>query len=689
MWLPSHIHTVYSLLDGLVKPDKLAKKIKELGYSHCCITDHGNISGSVKFAEYMQEEGIIPVFGNEFYCYETDGNRNFKHTVVLSKNLKGWKKLISLTTLSNKQFYYKPRIKIEQIADIAGGDLLIFSGHPGSIVGDSLNPLEDALKMQKLFGDDFYLEVQAFYPGNNAEKIREVSRLTGIKAIASADVHYLEKKDAAIHRVAICSNLKLTLPDVNKKLQLKEDVPMSGFFKEDCFYLPSNEELLNYNTIQEVDCSEILAKIEKYNILNKPLPPKFKCPEGYTEASYLRQLCRDGWKKRFKNTWNINVYKDRVLRELEVIEEFNLAGYLLVVWDYIMFAKKKGVLVGPGRGSCAGSLVAYLIEVTDVDPIPNNLIFERFINVSRMYSSHLNFSEYPYLDNYKKTIIDNSSFENVKLVELKDNKFYLEELNVIANKTTRGMSYYNHIIKNVELDRSNPNNSYIMWLSGKVDALDVSKPAKIVEERYSLPDVDTDFPPFFRDKIVEYISAKYGEKSVAQILTLGSLKGRSAIKEVARITNVCDFETATIISKCLPEEGKITDEMAEHEEESIIMFTLKHMPNLIKDYAVLVNNEIVGEYSELFRQAVELEGCYKSLGKHAAGIVVSPGEINDECPLVRVGDVLVAGFDMKDLEKIGLIKFDILGVSSLEKLMAVNELLRYGRFVDDKLSHYV
>lgn len=385
MWLPNHIHTTFSVLDGIIQPDKLAKKCKEFGYSHCSITDHGNICGAVKFSKEMQKEGIAPVIGNEFYMGTTT-DRESKHTVVMAKNLQGWNKLIKLTSLSNKQFYYKPRITFKDLADNHDNDLIVFSGHWGSIVGDSMDD-KDALMFKEAFGDDFYLEVQNFIDKEQADKIREMSRRTGIRAVACADSHYIEKKDAVIHRITLCSNLKTTLREIRAGLA-NGTAPMATFFEKDCFFLPSEDDLRGFgHTEEEIDCSDILAKIDKYSILIPPIPPKFNSGK-VSEIEYLKEVCRKGWKKKYRNVWNTKEYVDRLNYEFSIIEEFDLAGYLLIVWDYIKYCKDRGVLVGAGRGSSAGSLVCYLSGITEINPIEHDLMFERFINTSRFYKDN-------------------------------------------------------------------------------------------------------------------------------------------------------------------------------------------------------------------------------------------------------------------------------------------------------------
>lgn len=400
MWLPFHVHTYYSLMDGICKPKKLAKKLKEYGYTHCAVTDHGNISCAIEFSETMQKEGITPVIGSEFYISDDPGSQKLDHMVVMAKNLAGYYTLVKLTSLANKNLYYKPRITLQELADAYDKNILVFSGHAGSYLHRNPDKIET---LKEMFGEDFYLENQRFTNSilDIADNIRDLSKKHNIRNVACADIHYVEKKDAEIQRIALCSTLKLELPNVMKRLSLGQDVPMSSFFTCDDFFLPTQENLVSFgHTNEEIDCSDILSKIETYDVSNKPDIPKMI--KDVSEIDYLRELTRSGWKNRVRNDWNIQEYADRIQYELEIFEEFNLAGYLLILWKIIMYAKKKNILVGPARGSAAGSLVCYLIGITEVDPIKHDLIFERFINVSRCYPPHLSFSEFNYLENYKK-----------------------------------------------------------------------------------------------------------------------------------------------------------------------------------------------------------------------------------------------------------------------------------------------
>jgi DNA polymerase-3 subunit alpha len=306
-----------------------------------------------------------------------------------------------------------------------------------------------------------------------------------------------------------------------------------------------------------------------------------------TEEDYCKHLCRKGWIRHgINDKSNKEEYTQRILNELNVIHGAKLEGYFLIVQDYINYAKNQGWLVGPGRGSVGGSLVAYLIGITTIDPIQYGLIFERFYNAGRN-----------------------------------------------------------------------------------------------TEDRVSLPDIDVDFPKYKRPLVIEYIRQKYGEDKVSQMATFGRLMGRGALKEVLRIHDVCDFQTMNSISKLLPRQEEISDKLKEAEEDSIIIWTLKHDPKSIADYCrINEDGSLSGEYAQYFLQASRIEGTNKSQGRHAAGIIVSPEPLAQMVPMVRSKDGgKITGFEMNACEDIGLVKLDCLGLEALDKLMGVNQLLLKGR----------
>lgn len=356
-FIPNHIHTsIGSLLDGCCKIEKLSKKCKELGYTSCMITDHGNISGCIKFHSEMTKNGIKPIIGNEFYCsyqdsnIKTGENRDLFHTVVIAKNKESYFKLVKATSLSHHpdNFYYKPRLDLEKLSSIIGDSCFVFSGHPGSYLWNckTVEACVNGIKyLKSLFGkDNIIVEIQRFLQDKDVDEhikiLEEACKLTNTRKIACADIHYLNKEDAETHRVLLCSNLRLTLPQINRM----PDKPMSAFFNSEKFYLPALEELINWgHTEDELDFTFIDSQCEQYELKEYPRLPKF----SQNETELIRNLCIDGWKRKSRN-WG-EEYKKQINYELEIFDKFNLNGYFLIVSDYIKWAKKR-MLCGPGRG---------------------------------------------------------------------------------------------------------------------------------------------------------------------------------------------------------------------------------------------------------------------------------------------------------------------------------------------------
>jgi DNA polymerase III alpha subunit len=256
--------------------------------------------------------------------------------------------------------------------------------------------------------------------------------------------------------------------------------------------------------------------------------------------------------------------------------------------------------------------------------------------------------------------------------DLKNNPYYLEEMAVI-NAIPDGQAYYEHIIQNVEIDRSNPNNSYAMYIAGKVDVIDPTKPCNFVEGATSLPDIDTDFPTDYREIAIEYVKNKYGLSKVCQIATFGRLAGRSAIKAVLRAEGTYDYAIMNAITEKIPDEAAISDQLEEMDEPSIIMWVLENKPELVSDYCYLdPQGNLSGDFADVFREAIKLEGTLQNQGKHAAGLIIASEDIRDNAPLLKARDgSMIAAMDMGDLEKLGLVKFDFLGVDILNKIAAV------------------
>jgi DNA polymerase-3 subunit alpha len=336
------------------------------------------------------------------------------------------------------------------------------------------------------------------------------------------------------------------------------------------------------------DNDEIIQKIvdacEDYELAGPPLLPNFVCPNGYSQDEYLTELCRHGWKNKLVPRSKVTtkeakeIYAERVKHELGVIFKAGLSGYFLIVQDIIKWIKEQGWIAGVGRGSAAGSLVSYLLDITDVDPIEYDLIFERFYNEGRN-----------------------------------------------------------------------------------------------TEGNISIPDIDMDVPAEHRDEVIAYIKEKYGHDKVSQMITLGRLQGRSALKEVLRVNEAVSFAEMNEITNSVPDESRISDQLELMEEKSIIKWALINQADDLKNWCTLNDDDTLsGPLAHLFEQAINIEGTNKSQGKHAAGVIISRDKLEDVCPMVLdKGGNKIAALEMGALETMGHIKFDVLGVEILSKVMEI------------------
>ena len=426
-----------------------------------------------------------------------------------------------------------------------------------------------------------------------AECLREIAAITNTPCVATPDAHYARREDAIDQRVLLCTSLKKTLGQIKMDIRQGNSVGMRCFFESDNFHIPSFEEMQQWHTEEEIENTNKIANMcEDYSILSAPNPPTFKCPNNMTPDDYLRLLCREGWKKKMAHIDDeeqLKVYGERVNNELEVFLSCGLSSYFLIVRDIIKFCHEHNYITGPGRGSAAGCMVSYLIDITQIDPIPADLLFERFYNAGR------------------------------------------------------------------------------------------NSPGKI-----SWPDIDIDVPKEARPKVIEYIREKYGEENVAQIVTYTTLKGRSALKRVMTAIGGISFTEQNAMTKYILDEAKIADELQEMKEElgtsSIIRWCIENNPKRFKDWVEInKDGEFVGDRAEIFKQAIRLEGTKIIQSKHAAGVVVSPYKISETCPMVRSTDVndkgYIAGFEGPSCEEVGLLKIDVLGITMLDKVMSVADIL--------------
>lgn len=620
-YIPLHVHSHYSLLDGLSKPQQIADRCKEIEVNACALTDHGNIAGSVQFYKQMKANGIKPILGCELYICRGNAdekvkeNMKLEHFLVLAKNLDGWKNLISLVSKTNNPdfFYRKPRVNISDLADYAQGTLIGITGHLGSTLANRIvtedtidndwkkNSTQHLSQLIDIFGkDNLFLESQLIDQDNLeiqkplTDCVREVAKELNLKMICTPDAHYAKKEDADDQRILLCNNLKTNLSEVNKKLSNEEDVGMDCFFKSNNFHIPSQEEMNSLHTEEELHNTNLVADMcEEYDILKKPNLPPFDCPEGYDDAEYLRQLCRDGWKEKIAN--NIpesehDRYVQRIKYELEVLQGADLSSYFLIVKDIVDHVRNNDWLPGPGRGSAAGCLVSYLLSITSINPLQYGLIFDRFYNAGRNTKDHI-----------------------------------------------------------------------------------------------SMPDIDVDVPINKREIIIDYIKNKYGTDKVSQMITFNTMKGRGALKDVLRAYGNISFEEMNRITKFIPDEAKIADELQEMKEEtgeaSIIRWALENNSKDLKDWCFInKKNKLDGPLAKRFEQAIRLEGTKSNQSRHAAGVVIGSESLDGVCPMVydTKNKQTIAGMEMQDLESIGVIKFDILGVAMLDKIMDVSQTLAEG-----------
>jgi DNA polymerase-3 subunit alpha len=389
-----HVHTHYSLLDGLAKVDKILDQAKELGMDSLAITDHGVLYGAIEFYIKAKERGIKPIIGCEMYVTATDlhsknptaEDRKRHHLILLAKNEAGYKNLMRLITIAHLEgFYYKPRIDRKALRAHAEGLIGLSACAQGEIpsaiiAGDLEKAEELALEYRDIFADgDFYFEIQ-HHPKFAAQEIAnlgiiKLSKKLGIKIVATNDIHYIKKEDAEIQDILLCIQ-------TNKTVEMKDRMSLMDFE----LYLKSPEEMAaHFAHIPEAisNTQEIVDKCNLEIKLGETQLPHFDFPEGFTAQTYLEKLCEDGLIKRFGDDIT-SEHRKRMDYEMSVIEKTGYASYFLIVQDFTNWARSQGIVVGPGRGSAAGSFVSYLVGITNIDPIKYDLLFERFLNPERV-----------------------------------------------------------------------------------------------------------------------------------------------------------------------------------------------------------------------------------------------------------------------------------------------------------------
>lgn len=617
-FVPLHVHSEYSLLDGLSKTSQISKRIAETETDVCAITDHGTLSGSVDFYKTLKGAAQKPILGCELYiakngCAQdkSPDNKDLLHQVVLSKNAEGWKGLLGLVSQSNHpdQFYYKPRIDFDQLSQVGSqGNLISFSGHLGSHLANCVleggDPVYEAQRLQEMFGKgNFYVEIQLIDADNNetsrivAEQLREVAKKANIPMVATPDAHYPTQDDAEDQRVLLCTAFKKTIGQVQREIKEGRGRSLKPFFSSNNFYIPSYEEMKRWHTDAELASTvDIANSCEDYEILSHPNPPNFLCPQGLHPEEYLRALCRHGWKNKMphvkKDHSNFGEYGRRVQNELDIFSEANLSSYFLIVQDILKFCNRSGYLTGPGRGSAAGCMVSYLIDITQIDPVQYGLVFERFYNAGRNSAGRISM---PDID------IDVPKEARKSIISYVNEKYGSENVaQIITFQTLKGRASLKRVMQargNISFDEQNAITQFIMDES------------KIADE-------------------LQDMKEELGESSII----LWALKNK---KE--KLKEWCE----------IGEDGKLE-----------------------------------GRLAKVFEQSIRLEGTKIIQSKHAAGVVISPRPISQTCPMVRSTDKedknLLAGFEGPSCEDVGLLKLDVLGIRMLDKIMEVPKILKNG-----------
>ncbi len=577
-----HCHTDYSLLDGACEISQMMKIAAEQKMPAVAMTDHGNLFGAVEFYNNAKEQGIHPVIGCEVYVAQqghkdkSDSNR-YNHLVLLCENQEGYRNLIQLVSTGYLEgFYYKPRIDKDLLARHSKGLIALSACLRGDINETLLQDRYDdarriAYEYTDMFGkNNFFLELQDHGLEPDAKVMPLVHRLasdTGIPLVATNDSHYLRKSDARAHEVMLCIQTGKTMSDLNRMR-----------FEQEAFYLKTREEMLAlFGEVEHaVDRPYDIAQRCQLKLEQVSEPfPKFPIPPEHTADTFFEYVARQGYEKRrmrlealaaqglLKN--DLAEYAERLDREIKTIQQMKFSGYFLIVWDFIRFAKQRGIPVGPGRGSAAGSLVSYAMEITDIDPLAYGLLFERFLN----------------------------------------------------------------------------------------------------PERISMPDIDIDFCTRGRGEVIQYVTEKYGREQVAQIITFGTLGARAAIKDVGRVLDIgyAEVEKVTKLIPTMPLNIKLKQA---REMEPQIDDLARRDPKI----------------KEVLEIAQRLEGMARNASVHAAGVVISPLPLRELVPLYKTNkDEIVTQYDMVGLEKLGLLKMDFLGLTTLTIISDALKLIEKHRGV--------
>ncbi|MDQ3019459.1 MAG: DNA polymerase III subunit alpha [Bacteroidota bacterium] len=614
-----HNHTHYSLLDAISTIDGLVNAAFENKMSAVALTDHGVMYGVMEFYKKAKSKGIKPVVGCEVYVAQsgsrfdkgkkfvkaieeveeqnlessdglTSTNINYAHLILLAKNETGYRNLIKLISIGHTEgYYYKPRIDVEVLSQYSEG-IVATSACAGGVIScyitrDDMKTAEKMTGVYKdIFGEDFYLEIQDHDIPAEKKVIAAMPKLAkkfGLKLIATNDVHYIKKEHAIAHNIYLNISAKQSAKNIRNSVP--SDLLTNLRYGTDQIYFKSTKEMCELFRNYPEALKSTLEVTEKCNLeldTSQNFMPNYQIPleeKVKTFDEYLEKLSHEGLKNRFINV--TDEYRSRLKYELDVIKRMNFSGYFLIVKDFIDYAKSIGIIVGPGRGSAAGSLVCYCIGITNVNPLDYNLLFERFLN----------------------------------------------------------------------------------------------------PERVSMPDIDIDFQDDRRDEVIRYAKEKYGENSVAQVVTFNKLAPRGVLKDVGRVLNF-PFQEINDLTKTIPIIFGKVKKLSE---------CMKEEPDF-KKYFEDGDNFQKEEKKKLYDYCLVLENLNKNSSIHASGLVIAPGNVTDYVPLSKVtgeDNVFCTQFDMNQLEDAGLIKIDFLGLKELKvlgkTLALINKRYKKNITIDD------
>lgn len=571
-----HVHTEYSLLDGACRIDRLFDHLKAMGQTACAITDHGVMYGCVAFFDAAKAAGIKPIIGCEVYVAtrtrfdkvnRIDGNN---HLILLCKNEMGYKNLIKMVSAGfTEGFYSKPRIDKDLLEQHHEGLICLSACLAGEIpqailAGDYERAKQAALYYRDLFGEgNYYIELQDHGLEEDQVVLPQLIRLareTGIPMAATNDAHYITKEDAKMQSILLCIQTGKTIADADRME-----------FQTDEFYLKSTDEMYDLFSMVPEACENTNKIAEQCNFeftFGETKLPYFKAPDGMENQEYFEKLCWEGLERRYPGEVT-DALKERLSYEINVVKTMGYTNYYLIVYDFINYAKSRDIPVGPGRGSGAGSLAAYCVGITDIDPIRYNLIFERFLN----------------------------------------------------------------------------------------------------PERVSMPDFDVDFCYERRQEVIDYVNEKYGRDHVAQIVTFGTMAARAAVRDVGRVMGMT-YQDVDRVAKLIPMELKMT---------------LKKALEVSPDLKALYDGD--NQVHELIDTSLKVEGMPRHASTHAAGVVITREPATEYVPLSTNDGLPVTQFNMVEIERLGLLKMDFLGLRTLTVIHDTEMAVRHTKDPDFRVAN--